>query len=49
MDNFLDFIEVFSTIDFIFIFFLILNSFLSLKNGFVLSLLSFLICETKSI
>jgi len=42
MDNFLDFIEVFSTIDFIFIFFLILNSFLSLKNGFVLSLLSFL-------
>ena len=42
MDNFLDSIEIFSTIDFIFIFFLILNSFLSLKNGFVLSLLSFL-------
>ena len=42
MDNFLDSIEIFSTIDFIFIFFLIFNSFLSLKNGFVLSLLLFL-------
>jgi membrane protein required for colicin V production len=42
MDKFLDTVEVFSTIDFIFIFFLILNSFLSLNNGFVLSLLSFL-------
>jgi membrane protein required for colicin V production len=42
MDNFLDFIEIFSTIDLFFIFFLIFNSFLSLKNGFVLSLLSFL-------
>lgn len=42
MNKFLDFVQIFTTIDFIFIFFLILNSFLSLKNGFVLSLLSFL-------
>ena len=42
MDKFLDYIHVFSTIDFIFVFFSILNSLWSLKNGFVLSLLSFL-------
>ena len=42
MNKFLNFIEIFSIIDFIFILFVILNSLLSLKNGFILSLLSFL-------
>ncbi len=42
MDSFLDLIKTFSIIDFIFIAFLILNSLLSLNNGFILSLLSFL-------
>jgi len=42
MDSFLDLIKTFSVIDFIFIAFLILNSLLSLNNGFALSLLSFL-------
>ena len=37
MDNFLDSIEIFSTIDFIFIFFLILNSFLSLRMDLFLA------------
>lgn len=42
MDSFLDLIKTLSIIDFIFITILILNSLLSLNNGFVLSLLSFL-------
>ena len=42
MDNFLNLINNFSIIDYIFIFFIIFFSFLCLKKGFVLSLLSFL-------
>lgn len=42
LENFLDFFEIFSILDFIFLFFLLINSIISLSNGFILSLLSFL-------
>ena len=42
MDNFLNLINDFSIIDYIFIFFIIFFAFLCFKKGFVLSLLSFL-------
>ena len=42
LENFLDFFEIFSILDFIFLFFLLINSLISLSNGFILSLLSFL-------
>ena len=42
MDNFLDFFNNFSIIDYIFIFYIIFFAFLGLNKGFVLSLLSFL-------
>ena len=42
MDNFLNLINDFSIIDYIFLFFIIFFAFLCLKKGFVLSLLSFL-------
>jgi membrane protein required for colicin V production len=42
MDSFLEIISSFSIIDLLFLSFLIINSFIGLSNGFVLSLLSFL-------
>ena len=41
-DSFFNIIEIFSILDFIFLFFLIINSLISYNSGFTLSLLSFL-------